>query len=75
MLEYDDSTTGFSAMERTTGFSTGIVAAMLARGEIRDKGVVPIETAIPAGPFVKELSRRGMAVREKIVYRKGSRKK
>jgi saccharopine dehydrogenase-like NADP-dependent oxidoreductase len=61
-------------MERTTGFSTGIVAAMLARGEIREKGVVPLETAIPAGPFVKELGRRGMAVREKIVYRKNRRK-
>ncbi|MBI3597126.1 MAG: saccharopine dehydrogenase NADP-binding domain-containing protein [Nitrospirae bacterium] len=70
MLEYYDPATGFSAMERTTGFSTGIVAAMLARGEIRDKGVVPLETAVPAGPFVKELHRRGMAVREKIVYRK-----
>jgi lysine 6-dehydrogenase len=74
MLEYHDPATGFSAMERTTGFSTGIVAAMLARGEIREKGVVPLETAVPAGPFVKELSRRGMAVREKIVYRKKNRK-
>ncbi|HTN44433.1 MAG TPA: saccharopine dehydrogenase C-terminal domain-containing protein [Nitrospiria bacterium] len=74
MLEYHDPATGFSAMERTTGFSTGIVAAMLARGEIREKGVVPLETAIPAGPFVKELGRRGMAVREKIVYRKNRRK-
>ena len=74
MLEYYDPATGFSAMERTTGFSTGIVAAMLARREIREKGVVPLETAVPAGPFVKELSRRGMAVREKIVYRKKSRK-
>jgi len=75
MLEYYDPATGFSAMERTTGFSTGIVAAMLARGEIRDKGVVPLETSVPAGPFVKELHRRGMAVREKIVYRNKSRKK
>lgn len=69
VLEYHDPKTDFSAMERTTGFSTGIVAGMLARGEIRDKGVVPLETAVPAGPFVKEMHRRGMAVREKIVYR------
>jgi lysine 6-dehydrogenase len=68
MLEFHDSGTDFSAMERTTGFSTGIVAGMLARGEIRDKGVVPLETAVPAGPFVKELHRRGMAVKEKITY-------
>lgn len=70
LLEFYDPATGFSAMERTTGFSTGIVAAMLARGEIKDKGVVPLETAVPAGPFVKELYRRGMVVKEKMVYLK-----
>ncbi|HUK57305.1 MAG TPA: saccharopine dehydrogenase C-terminal domain-containing protein [Nitrospiria bacterium] len=73
MLEFHDPATGFSAMERTTGFSTGIVAAMLARGEIREKGVVPLETAVPAGPFVKELHRRGMTVKEKMAYRKKDR--
>jgi lysine 6-dehydrogenase len=75
MLEFHDPGTGFSAMERTTGFSTGIVAGMLARGEIRDKGVVPLETAVPAGPFVKELHRRGMAVKEKITYNGGRKRK
>lgn len=76
MLELYDPATGFSAMERTTGFSTGIVAAMLARGEIKDKGVVPLETAVPAGPFVKELNRRGMIVKEKLVYlKRGPHKK
>lgn len=75
MLEFYDPATGFSAMERTTGFSTGIVAAMLARGDIKDKGVVPLETAVPAGPFVKELHRRGMAVKEKLVYIKDKKNK
>jgi lysine 6-dehydrogenase len=75
MLEFQDPATGFSAMERTTGFSTGIVAAMLARGEIKDKGVVPLESAVPAGPFVKELHRRGMVVKEKLVYIKDKKNK
>jgi len=75
MLEYYDPKTEFSAMERTTGFSAGIVAGMLARGEVRDKGVVPLETSVPAGPFVKELHRRGMAVREKISYNVAGQKK
>ena len=75
MLERYDPATGFSAMERSTGFSTGIVAAMLARGEIKEKGVVPLETAVPAGPFVKELHRRGMSVKEKMVYIKNKRKR
>ena len=75
MLERYDPATGFSAMERSTGFSTGIVAAMLARGEIKEKGVVPLETAVPAGPFVKELHRLGMSVKEKMVYIKNKRKR
>ncbi len=75
MLEFYDPDTGFSAMERTTGFSMGIVAAMLARGEIKERGVVPLETAVPAGPFVKELSRRGIAVKEKMLYIKNKRKR
>ncbi|MBI3811528.1 MAG: saccharopine dehydrogenase NADP-binding domain-containing protein [Nitrospirae bacterium] len=75
VLELYDPATGFSAMERTTGFSTAIVAAMLARGDIKDKGVVPLETAVPAGPFVKELSRRGIAVKEKMLYIKNKRKR
>lgn len=67
MLEYDDPATGLSAMERTTGFSVSIVAAILARGEIKEKGVVPLELSVPAGPFVKELQRRGIAVKEKLI--------
>ena len=75
MIEFYDPATGFSAMERTTGFSTGIVAAMLARGEIKEKGVVPLEIAVPSGPFVKDLHRRGMTVKEKMVYIKDRKKK
>lgn len=71
LLEYHDPETGFSAMERTTGFSVGIVAGMLARGEIKAKGVLGLETAVSAAPFVRELRRRGMEVKEKTVYPRG----
>jgi len=75
MLEFYDPATGFSAMERATGFSTGIVAGMLARGEIKERGVVPLETAVPAGLFVRELHRRGLTVKERISYKKIKRKR
>jgi lysine 6-dehydrogenase len=57
-----DEATGFSAMERTTGFAAAIVCAMLARREV-SPGAQPLETAIDAGKFVAELHRRGLAPR------------
>jgi saccharopine dehydrogenase-like NADP-dependent oxidoreductase len=40
--EYD-AATGQSSMARTTAFPCAIVARMLARGEITEKGVLPPE--------------------------------
>jgi lysine 6-dehydrogenase len=54
-----DEVTGFTAMERTTGFHLGIVAAMMARGET-PRGAIPLEVAVPAGTLVEELHARGL---------------
>lgn len=62
LLDRFDEATGFSAMERTTGFATAIVYQMIARGDVRP-GALPLETAVDAGKFVSELHRRGMAPR------------
>ena len=62
LLDRFDEATGFSAMERTTGFATAIVCAMLARREAR-AGAPPLETAIDAAKFVAEIHRRGLALR------------
>ena len=62
ILDRFDEATGFSAMERTTGFATAIVCAMQARREVRP-GALPLETAIDAAKFVEELRHRGMAPR------------
>lgn len=70
ILEFHDPVTGFSAMERTTGYSTGIVAAMQAKKEIRESGVLRLEEAVPPGRFVEELGRRGIRVRERMIYEK-----
>jgi len=43
LLDRLDRGTGTSAMARTTGYTASVVAGMLARGEIKEKGVVPPE--------------------------------
>jgi lysine 6-dehydrogenase len=64
VLDFHDEKTGFSAMERTTGFPASIVAIYLASGKC-EKGVVPLEKAIPAQWFVSELEKRRIPLLEK----------
>ncbi|MCX8068829.1 MAG: saccharopine dehydrogenase NADP-binding domain-containing protein [Anaerolineae bacterium] len=62
--DYDEAT-GFTAMERTTGWSAAIVAEMMARGDT-PRGAGGVETFVPARPFVAELRRRGLPVTEVV---------
>ena len=57
---YDDST-GFTAMERATGWSAVIVTEMMARGQI-PASAGGVETFVPSSLFVEELRRRGLNV-------------
>jgi len=66
MIDYFDETTGFSAMERGTGWSAAIVAEMMARGET-PRGAGGVEKMVPAGPFVQALRQRGIQVTERII--------
>ncbi len=67
VIDYYDEKTGFTAMERTTGWHAAIMAIFNARG-IVPRGVKPVETAVPAPLFVEELRRRGIPLEEKITY-------
>jgi lysine 6-dehydrogenase len=67
LVDRYDEATGFTAMERTTGWHAAIVAAMLARGEIAP-GAAPLEIAVPAAAFVAEARRRGFAIAERIDF-------
>jgi lysine 6-dehydrogenase len=64
-IDYYDAETGFSAMERGTGWSAAIVAAMMARGET-PRGAGGVEVMVPAGPFVDALRARGIHVTERV---------
>ena len=65
LVDTFDDETGFTAMERGTGWSAAIVAEMMARGQI-PRGTGGVETQVPASPFVEELRRRGFNLSEDI---------
>ncbi len=66
MIDYYDDETGFSAMERGTGWSAAVVAEMMARGET-PRGAGGVEKMVPARPYVEALRQRGMSVTERII--------
>jgi lysine 6-dehydrogenase len=66
-LTYDivdklDVSTGLSAMMRTTAFPASIIAQIMARGEVSERGATPQETAIDPDKFVAELERRNINI-------------
>jgi lysine 6-dehydrogenase len=65
VLDTFDDETGFTAMERGTGWSAAIVAAMMAAGET-PRGAGGVETLVPASPFVERLRQRGIVVSEQV---------
>ncbi len=67
LLDRTDRATGATSMSRTTGFPCAIVARLLARGQIRETGIVPPEILGRderlTGVILDELARRGVRVR------------
>ncbi len=61
LIERADPATGFTAMERLTGFSTAIVALAVRAGHIAP-GCYGCETAVDPTLFERELNRRGIRV-------------
>ena len=67
MIDYFDEATGFTSMERGTGWSAAIVAEMMARGQT-PRGAGGVEKMAPAGLFVEQLVQRGISVTTQITY-------
>ncbi len=67
LIDYYDEGTGFTAMERTTGWSAAIVAEMMARGH-SPLGAGGVESQVPAQHYVEELRFRGIDVKEQISF-------
>jgi lysine 6-dehydrogenase len=67
MIDYYDPETGFTAMERGTGWSAAIVAEMMAHGQT-PHGAGGVEVMVPAQPYVEQLRRRGISVTQGIEF-------
>ena len=63
LIDRFDETTGFTAMERTTGWDGSIKAILNARG-VTPRGVNPAEIAVSGPQYVTELRQRGFQLTE-----------
>jgi lysine 6-dehydrogenase len=60
LIDRYDAETGLSAMQRTTSLPAAVTTLMLADGTVTQKGALPPERAVPAGPFLEALADRGL---------------
>lgn len=64
LIDRYDEATGFTAMERLTGWHAAIMVQFIARGEVT-KGVWSLEKAITSTRFLEEVRRRGFHIVER----------
>ncbi len=62
-----DEATGFTAMERTTGWD-GSIKTILNAQAATPRGVVPAEVAVPGPLYAGELRRRGFQLTEQVTF-------
>jgi lysine 6-dehydrogenase len=65
VIDYFDEETGFTAMERCTGWTAALVAEMMARGET-PRGASGVARQVPARPYVEQLRQHGIDVTEEV---------
>ena len=64
LVDHKDTARNISAMMRTTGYSLAITGLMQADGRVTQKGVLTPDEAMPFQPYVDELAKRGVMIRE-----------
>ncbi len=64
LVDHKDTERNISAMMRTTGYSLAITGMMQADGRVKTKGVCTPDEAMPFQPYVDELAKRGVMIRE-----------
>jgi lysine 6-dehydrogenase len=70
MIDRYDEATGFTAMERTTGWDGSIKTILNAQGAT-PRGINPGEVAVPGPRYVEELRKRGLRLGETFTLVKG----
>jgi lysine 6-dehydrogenase len=64
LVDKYDEKNEISAMMRTTGYSLSITGLMQARGQITPPGVHTPDECVPAAPYIAELRKRGVDIKE-----------
>ncbi|MFY9233131.1 MAG: saccharopine dehydrogenase C-terminal domain-containing protein [Fimbriimonadaceae bacterium] len=62
IFDKQDEVTGFTSMERLTGFSAAIFAEQIAAGYV-EKGALRYENALTGQKFVEEIQKRGVGLK------------
>ncbi len=65
LIDRYDESTGFTAMQRLTGWHASIVTIAAVHGET-PRGVTPVELALSGRRVVEECRRRGLAITERV---------
>lgn len=66
IIDRFDKENGITAMMRMTAYPAAIVASMIARQDIAERGVVPIERCVPIDLFRTELKHRDVQLEEVV---------
>ena len=66
MLIERDLDTGIMAMSKGVGYTAAIVARMIAKGIITEKGILSPLKHVPAELFMNQLKARGIKIKEEI---------
>jgi lysine 6-dehydrogenase len=70
LIDRFDESTGFTAMERTTGWDGSLKAILNATG-VTPRGAHPAEVAVPGPLYADELRRRGFSLTESVTRAPG----
>lgn len=65
VIDFEDEETGFSAMQRCTGWSASIIAILMAKGKVKP-GATSLEVAVDGRVFVDEFKLRGIRFTESM---------
>lgn len=65
LIDRYDKTTGFTAMQRTTGWDGSIKAILNAKG-MTPRGALPAELAVSGPLYATELRKRGFRLSESV---------
>ena len=66
MIDTFERKTGFSAMQRTTGYPLAIAGRLLADRTIAERGALHQELAIPGERLLHELARLGVSITSSV---------